>query len=109
MQDSKQLDSMTAKEKSRLGDYQSTFGSEQGKRVLQDLMDKFMWQNSSVHCAAGNALGLAFIDGQRMLMRGIHRWVETPIEEALQAYRKPLEVDEGDPLNGGQSTGTEYF
>lgn len=104
MEHDKQIEKLIAEEKNRIMLYRSVFGSEDGKKVLEDLMDKWLWQNSASHASAGNTTGIIHIDAQRQVIRTLHKWLTMDLESYLDAYRKPLEIEKGDPLYVGQST-----
>lgn len=82
----------------RLQDYRTTFGTPEGKRVLEDLELRFLRQDSRNHVAAGNQLGVAWIDGQRTLVLGIKKLAERPVVENMPVFHNP--ITQGDPLHG---------
>jgi hypothetical protein len=84
--------------------YKAVANTPEGEIVLRDLTDRFLWQDSREHVAAGNALGVAFIDAQRMMMKYIIRKIEVPEEELLRMFQLPQDLLQGDPLETyGQS------
>lgn len=85
-------------EKRRLADYRDVFNSESGKRVLADLEERFLFQDSRLHVQAGNTTGITWIDGQRTLIAAIKRWASRPIADNMPTYSEPL--TQGDPLHG---------
>lgn len=90
--------SIDTEEKQRLADYRDTFNSPAGKRVLQDLENRFLLQDSRLHVQAGNMLGVAWIDGQRSLITAIKKWATRPSVENLPQFTEP--ITQGDPLHG---------
>lgn len=101
---SQDIDKMLASEKERILRYRALFNSDEGKKVLEDMKDKFLWQDASPHVLAKNDMSVSYIVGQQMLMRALNRWLTVDLDEYLDRYRKPLELEQGDPLNVGQST-----
>jgi hypothetical protein len=84
--------------------YKSFANTPEGKTILKDLTDRFLWQDSREHVGAGNALGVVYIDAHRMLMKYILRKIEVPEDELLQAFQLPQDLLQGDPLETyGQS------
>lgn len=100
------LDEAIAKERERLLLYRSVFNSSDGQKVWQDLQDKFLWQDMGPHVLSKNPMSVAYINGQMMLMRALNKWLTMDVEEYLDRYRKPLELEQGDPLDVGQSQST---
>ena len=84
--------------------YKSVANTPEGKQVFEDLHTRFLWQDSREHVSAGNALGVVYIDAQRMLLRYIDRKVKMTEDDQLRAYETPPEPNQGDPLGSyGQS------
>ena len=81
--------------------YQKVFGTEDGKAILKDLDEVFLWQDSRPHVQAGNALGVVYMDAQRMLLRYIRSKVTRPVDEQLAVYDLDSHVNQGDPLHAG--------
>lgn len=94
---------MEENERKLIHAYKSVAATPEGQLMLQDLYDTFLWQDSRQHVAAGNEPGVTWIDGQRMLLRYINRKVTVDEEALLSAYRVPVELEQGDPLDAGQS------
>jgi hypothetical protein len=90
------VDSSTA-EKIRLGDYRTTFGTPSGKRVLEDLLNKFLYQDARLYAQAGNDVGLTYIEGQRQLMVAVLKWATTPEQANMPQFVQPL--TQGDPYS----------
>lgn len=107
--DPKEVDKQLNEERNRIARYRELFGSDLGKTVLQDMKEKFLYQDSRSHVAHGNQLGVVFIDGQRMLMRALINWIETDTDEYMSAFSKPLTIEEGDPLYAGESTEPGHY
>lgn len=87
-----------ADEQTRLLAYRACFGSPEGKLVLSDLVDRFLHQDSRMHVAANNQLGVAFIDGQRSLIAAIQKWLTCDMKQHLAKYEAPSQ--EADPYAG---------
>ena len=100
-------DKQKAYELDLINAYKSFNETPHGKLIMEDITNRFLWHDSRPHVAAGNALGVAFIDGQRMLVRYIHNRLNRTQDEQLAKYDVPTELNQGDPLDGfsGQSKG----
>ena len=90
--------------------YQKVFGTEEGKAILKDLDEVFLWQDSRPHVQAGNALGVVYMDAQRMLLRYIRGKVDRPVHEQLAVFDLDGNLTQGDPLHANGGTGHHgYF
>jgi hypothetical protein len=88
-------------ERRRIERYRQTFSTEAGQDVLVDLERIFLYQNAASYVAADNALGLAYINGQKELILAVKKWLTMDLNAYLEGY-KTYEVEmEEDPI--GQS------
>lgn len=92
-----------SKELQRLQDYVMTFGTTHGKRVLADIKKRWLHQRRGhEHAAAGNGVGLGYVEGQRETIINIVEWSEcNPVERVDELF--PLTEEEPD---NGQSEST---
>lgn len=74
------------------------FGSEEGKRVLADLEDKFLFQDVRHHVAAGNSDGVIYVSGQVALVVAVKKWAK-PLSEEIPAPKFEQPVLQGDVFN----------
>ena len=84
-------------EKARLDDYRVTFATPAGKRVLEDLENRYLHFDCRPHVVAGNETGVVWVDGQRFLVTMIKKWATRPIMDNLPQVLQP--VAQGDPLH----------
>ena len=96
-------DQVLEAERKLVSAYKAVAATPEGQLMLQDLQHTFLWQDSREHVSAGNHIGVVYMDGQRMLLRYINRKVTMDMEEQLSAYALPVELEQGDPLDDGQS------
>lgn len=94
------LEDTRAKELGRLQDYVMAFSTEHGKRVLEDMQKRWLYQRRGhEHASAGNGPGLAYIEGQRELLINIIEWATCdPGSRVDELF--PLQEEEP---HGGQS------
>lgn len=90
-------------EESRLLDYQTVFHTPEGKRVLQDLQKRYLYQHEGLrlNAKANNPLGLAYTAVGMDFVLEIMNWVECDIQQRLDMFF-PV-VKEDDPHEYGHS------
>ena len=90
-------------EESRLSDYQTVFHTPEGKRVLQDLQKRYLYQHEGLrlNAKANNPLGLAYTAVGIDFVLEIMHWVECDIQQRLDTFF-PI-VKEDDPYGDGHS------
>jgi hypothetical protein len=89
-----------SREHTRLIQYRTAFGSPEGKAVLDDLRQRFLFQDSRPHVAANNSLGIAWIDGQRSLLAAVQHWLTVDINTHLDRLADPARTED-DPYGVG--------
>ena len=103
------LEEIRTQELDRLHRYQEVFGSPHGKKVLEDLRARWLYpMKGKEHAAAGNALGVAYVDAQRELILTIQNWVEC---DAVARVDTLYPEQEKEPVHGESEPyrGTEWF
>jgi anti-sigma-K factor RskA len=103
MHDDGDLAQFAEKEEKRIADYRTVFTTPEGRRVLEDLEERFLWQESRNFILDKNPLALAYIDGQRNVLKSIRKWLTLDLNSYIQQLKKPVDPLGGDPY--GQSTG----
>jgi hypothetical protein len=83
---SEELEKRAVQARGRVVDYKRTFASEQGKRVLHDLIATHFVMNATY--TKGDPMGMAFKEGQRQVVLRIMTMMKMDPEEVERVIKE---------------------